>query len=122
MEANHDQTLHIIQKTDDNSYDMAVHAMRGASGMNYRMSTKEIVKVLDCLIGDTEPTGESESDERTLYALKTLIDITNWCLDGVERSAHFRHDLASSVRENGETAFSAMCEWEEWLKTNTEEM
>lgn len=90
--------------------------------MNNRMSTKEIVKVLDCLIGDTEPTGESESDERTLYALKTLIDITNWCLDGVERSAHFRHDLASSVRENGETAFSAMCEWEEWLKTNTEEM
>lgn len=84
--------------------------------MTNKMSTNEIIKALDLFIGNTEPTGESERDRQIIDNLRTLIDITNWCLDGVMRSAYVRHSLESSIRIIGETAFSAMCEWEEWLR------
>lgn len=80
------------------------------------MNEKEIIKLLEILIGATEAVGDSEIDNKIESNLKTLIDIANWCMDGVSQSASTRHRPEYSMRIVGERAFSALCEWEEWLK------
>lgn len=42
----------------------------------------EIIRILDVLIGGTEPVGDEAVDEQREENLKTLIDVTNWCLEG----------------------------------------
>ena len=80
------------------------------------MNDKEIIKLLEILIGNTEAVGDSAVDDKIDSNLKTLIDIANWCMDGVSQSASTRHRPEYSMRKVGERAFSALCEWEEWLK------
>ena len=83
--------------------------------MAWKLNDQEIIKLLDNLIGPIEAYGDSSTDEKVLQNLKTLIDVTNWCLDGVAQASETRHRLEYSMRNVGETAFSAMCEWREWL-------
>ena len=52
--------------------------------MTRMFETGEITKLLDVLIGKTEAVGETNEDERRLDNLKTLIDVTNWYLDGLQ--------------------------------------
>lgn len=80
------------------------------------MTANEIIKVLENLIGATEAVGDSAVDHKIEANLKTLIDVANWCMDGVSQSASTRHRPEYSMRKVGERAFSALCEWEEWLK------
>lgn len=80
------------------------------------MNDREIIKLLEILIGTTEAVGNSEVDDKIESNLKTLIDVANWCMDGVNQSASTRHRPEYSMRKVGERAFSALCEWEEWLK------
>ena len=80
------------------------------------MNDREIVKLLEILIGTTEAVGDSAVDDKIESNLKTLIDVANWCMDGVSQSASTRHRPEYSMRKVGERAFSALCEWEEWLK------
>ena len=75
------------------------------------MTSHEIIKLLDLLVGNVVADGDELAEDR----LKVLIDVTNWCLDGVSFSSETRHDLDKSIRDVGERAFSAMCEWREWL-------
>lgn len=83
--------------------------------MAERMNEHEIIKLLDNLIGPVEAYGDSAVDEKILKNLKTLIDVTNWCIDGVAQASETRHRPEYSMRAVGETAFSAMCEWQLWL-------
>ena len=80
------------------------------------MNDKEIIKLLEILIGTTEAVGDSAVDNKIESNLKTLIDVANWCMDGVSQSASTRHRTEYSMRKVGERAFSALYEWEEWLK------
>lgn len=80
------------------------------------MNDMEIVKLLEILIGTTEAVGDSAVDDKIESNLKTLIDVANWCMDGVSQSASTRHRPEYSMRKVGERAFSALCEWEEWLE------
>ena len=80
------------------------------------MNDREIVKLLEILIGTTEAVGDSAVDDKIESNLKTLIDVANWCMDGVSQSASTRHRPEYSMRKVGERAFSALCEWEEWLR------
>ena len=80
------------------------------------MNEKEIIKLLEILIGGTEAIGDSAVDDTIENNLKTLIDVANWCMDGVSQSASTRHRPEYSMKKVGERAFSALCEWEEWLK------
>ena len=79
------------------------------------MTSQEIIKLLDLLVGNTEAVGDDSADRRIEDRLKVLIDVTNWCLDGVLYSSATRHNLEKSMRDIGERAFFAMCEWREWL-------
>lgn len=81
-----------------------------------RLKSNEITKVLEVLIGEVEAVGESNADERRLDNLKTLIDVTNWCLDGIEfamESGEGRFE--ASMQEISHTAKKALDEFRNWL-------
>lgn len=79
------------------------------------MTSTEIIKLLDILIGRVEATGNEVADEQIEKNLMKLIDIVNDCLDSVMFAAETRHNLEYSSRRIGERAFAAMAEWNEWL-------
>lgn len=81
-----------------------------------RLKSNEITKVLDVLIGEVEAVGESNADERRLDNLKTLIDVTNWCLDGLEFAMDSGKGRAEgSMQKIGHTAELALDEYKTWL-------
>lgn len=100
---------------------MGKRTVRGER-MTDRFTSREITKVLDTLIGETTAVGDSAIDHDIEENLKTLIDVVNWCLDGVADSADTRHNYQGTMRDIGERAFSAMCEWQEWLKAQIDEV
>ncbi|MBQ1776638.1 MAG: hypothetical protein IIZ93_00630 [Acidaminococcaceae bacterium] len=89
--------------------------------MSDKLKGHEIVRLLDNLIGPVEAYGDSAADEKVLQNLKTLIDVANWCIDGVNQSSGTRHRQEHSMRKIGETAFSCLCEWREWIDERIKE-
>ena len=84
--------------------------------MTRRFETNEIVKLLDALIGDVEAVGETNEDERRLDNLKTLIDVTNWCLDGLQFAMASGYGRAEySMAEISYTAQCALDEYGRWI-------
>ena len=60
--------------------------------------------------------GETNEDERRLDNLKTLIDVTNWCLDGLQfamASGYGRPEY--SMAEISHTAQCALDEYGRWI-------
>lgn len=86
------------------------------------MTSNEIIRIIDGLIGPTEPLGAIELDEERLQNLKHLIDITNWCLDGILRSAEYKYSCADLTSKNGALAFATMFEYKTWLEEKLEEL
>ncbi len=86
-----------------------------------KLNSGEITKLLNILIGATEPIGETNCDEKVLENLKTLIDVTNWCLDSISCARDYIHRFENSMNKVGFTAQCAMQEWAEWLKERSEE-
>lgn len=80
-----------------------------------RMTDREIIKLLNCLVGSTIPVADSAIDAKVEENLKTLIDIVNWCLDEIRDSATCRKSGYASSRDIGERAYAAMLEWKDWL-------
>ena len=89
--------------------------------MKEKLTSTEIIKVLDTLIGPTEAIGDSAADHAIEHNLMILIDIVNWCLDGVSDSASTRHRFEGSMRDVGERAFAALDEWRNWLDERIKE-
>ena len=90
--------------------------------MTRRFETNEITKLLDVLIGDVEAVGETNADNRRLDNLKTLIDVTNWCLDGLQfamASGYGRPER--SMAEISYTAQCALNEYGKWISEVLEE-
>lgn len=90
--------------------------------MTRRFETNEITKLLDMLIGEVEAVGETNADKRRLDNLKTLIDVTNWCLDGLEFamvSGYGRPEY--SMAEISHTAQCALDEYRKWIADVLEE-
>ena len=87
-----------------------------------KFSHNEIEKLLDALIGNTEPVADSAIDERINENLMLLIDTVNWCLDGVYDAARHRKSPYGSQRVVGERAYAAMLEWKEWLGNVEDEL
>ena len=80
-----------------------------------KFESKEIIKLLDHLIGNTIAVGESNADEKTLENLKVLIDVTNWCLDGVHQSSETIGRPEWSMNLVGFTAKGALDDYRVWL-------
>lgn len=90
--------------------------------MSRIFETREITKLLDVLIGKVEAVGETNEDERRLDNLKTLIDVTNWCLDGLQfamASGYGRpEDSMAKIRY---TAQCALDEYRVWITDTLDE-
>lgn len=81
-----------------------------------KLNSNEVIKLLESLIGDTEAVGDTWADEKIEENLKTLIDVTNWCLDSVFQSSATCGRIEDSMRRVGCRAKSALFEWEQWLE------
>ena len=79
-------------------------------------NSDEIIKLLDTLIGPVEATNYDEENVIRKRNLKNLISVIEWCFDVIAWSCHDRHDINSSIRDIGETAYSTMTEWKEWIE------
>lgn len=80
-----------------------------------KMTSEEIIKLVDELIGETTACGESNADVRIDANLRKAIDVVNFLLEEVIWSAKTRHRCEGSMIQIGERAFSAMCDWKQWL-------
>lgn len=90
--------------------------------MTRMFETSEITKLLDALIGNTEPVGETIEDKRRLDNLRTLIDVTNWCLDELQFAMASGYGRAEySMAEISHTAYCALDEYEKWIADILEE-
>lgn len=90
--------------------------------MSRMFATSEITKLLDVLIGEVEAVGETNEDNRRLDNLKTLIDVTNWCLDGLQfamASGYGRPEY--SMAEISYTAQCALDEYGTWIADTLDE-
>lgn len=79
-----------------------------------KLSSNEIINVIDSLIGETCPIGETNTDNIRLTNLKTLIDITNWCLDSILSSAQ-SSGYEYSINVNRETARGSLMDYRDWI-------
>ena len=86
-----------------------------------KLDSGEIIKLLENLIGRTEAVGDTLTDERIEDNLMTLIDVANWCIDGVAQSSETKNRTESSMRRIGERAFGALLEWKEWLTERSDD-
>lgn len=87
-----------------------------------KMKSSEICKLLEIIVGESEPIADSAIDEIREENLKTLIDIGNWILDGLLYTAEHHKDPYFSSQAIGERAYATMIEWKEWLAQKEEEL
>lgn len=87
-----------------------------------KMTSREICKLLEIVVGETEPIADSAIDHLREENLKTLIDIGDWVLDGLLYVAEHRKDPYYSSRKVGERAYAAMLEWKDWLAQKETEL
>lgn len=85
------------------------------------LNSNEIIKLLDALVGSTEPVGETNYDQKVDDNLQIVIDICDWCLDRalIARTYLGRPEL--SMHHVGFKAQCIMQEWKEWLAEKEKE-
>lgn len=86
-----------------------------------KLESKEILKLLDILIGGTTAIGESNYDEKVGKNLETLIDVTNWCLDKIYQSSETCGAVEYSKNKVGFVAKCCLEEYKTWLEEMFEE-
>ena len=87
-----------------------------------KWETNEITKLIDAMVGCTDPVGDSATDKTIEDNLKTLIDVTNWCLDGLYSAARFRKSQYRSMSDIGERAYASLLEYKDWTTAIEEEL
>lgn len=87
-----------------------------------KFEAKEITKLMEMMIGGTEPCADSAIDLRVDSNLRTLIDVINWCLDGIYDAARYRKSEYRSAMDIGERAYASLLQWKEWIEGVEEEL
>lgn len=80
-----------------------------------KMTSREICKLLEIVVGNTEPIADSAIDAEREENLKTLIDIGDWMFNELIYVAEHRKDPYNSSKTVGERAYATMLEWKDWL-------
>jgi hypothetical protein len=76
--------------------------------MRVCFSGKEIIKVLDAMIGDTAAIGETNFDERAFDRLQVLDEVTEWCIDSIYYAGLGKRSDMASVKKVGNEAYKIM--------------
>lgn len=82
----------------------------------------EITKLMNVMIGGTEPYADSAIDLKIDSNLRTLIDVVNWCLDGIYDAARYRKSEYRSAMDIGERAYASLLQWKDWITAVEEEL
>lgn len=90
--------------------------------MERTFETKEITKLMNVMIGGTEPCADSAIDFKVDSNLRTLIDVVNWCLDGIYDAARHRKSEYRSAMDIGERAYASLLQWKDWITAVEEEL
>ena len=69
-------------------------------------SYSEITKVLNALIGNIEPVGDTIIDDQRYDNLVTLADVTDWCLDGIQILTKYADRPENSMSRAGSDAIN----------------
>lgn len=80
-----------------------------------KLTSNEVIKLLDALVGSTEPIGESNYDLKVDENLKIVTDIGDWCLDRVLIARGYIEKSEGSMHNIGFKAQCIMQEWNKWL-------
>ena len=64
----------------------------------------EIIEIVDKLVGDVQPTWNSERDLETLNALETKIDLVEHLIKEIKKASSYKDDVAHSVSRIGVVA------------------
>lgn len=86
-----------------------------------KLNSDEIIKLLDALVGSTEPVGETNYDSQVYENFKTVVDICDWCLDRVLLARQYIGRPEWSMHEVGFKAQGCLQEWKEWLDQREKE-
>ena len=79
------------------------------------LSSDEIRKVVDRLVGEVEATGESREDRERLDNLQKLIDLTDNCLDKIARASFSSTRQEDSMNRIGRYALRYLAESATWF-------
>lgn len=80
-----------------------------------KLTSQETITALSNLIGDTYPTGDSVVDKDRVENLRTLIDVTDWCLEGVKAVYEAYNTGEWSLLKAKCKASCALMEWRDWI-------
>ena len=80
------------------------------------LSSDEICKIVDKLVGEVEATGESHEDAMRLENLKNLIDLTDSCLDKIHFASLSSTKNEASMREIGRYALQYLAASAGWFE------
>lgn len=66
-----------------------------------KMTSKEIIKALNCMVGSTEPSGDADVDKIRLKNTYLLCDITKYCIERLcELQCQDQENRISDVADN----------------------
>lgn len=87
-----------------------------------KLNSLETIKALESLVGSVYPSGDELEDRENEDNLGVLIDVVNWALETIEDSAESRNAPYYYGHEIGDRAYSALCEWKDWLIEHVEKI
>lgn len=82
-----------------------------------KLTSDEIIKVLDMLIGPVEAYGDSAIDKTRKENLENLLDITDWCLDQIWYSSMAADRKEASMVEIGQRGKQYLNGLGRWIKS-----
>lgn len=80
------------------------------------LESNEITKVMNILIGDTEPVGDTWADKQRFDNLYKLCYVTDWCLDRIATASESFNKPEASVRDIGTTAKEYLTDVKKWIE------
>ena len=90
--------------------------------MAHKLDSQTIFDLLDNLIGETEPIGDSAADGTIEQNLMMVVDVLDWCLDRFFMTANHIHSEYDSERRVGNRAYAVLDEIQKWCHTKVEEL
>ena len=96
-------------------YEDAITAWNRREGNMSNLSSDQIIDVVDALIGEIEPVGESHTDRYRKDNMHKLIDVLDCFLDNIRSVIPYKDRTEASMKEMGESAYN-------WWKVNVEAM
>lgn len=80
-----------------------------------RLDYRTIIDVLDNMIGETEPIGETNADDKAFERMEVLEIVSDWCLDGFNFVSRFANRSEWSMQRAGKEAVTYLKRTRAWI-------